>query len=431
MKKPEIITCNLKSEDIDILGRDEFINNCQLLIDTVSQTTKSAFIMIDGEWGVGKTFVMNKLKNSLKKGYAIIEYNCWENSYYNDPLEAILSTMLDVIDKDKIWNDKNKRKFKELGNIVLKLLTLGGIDILNTAIEQIPNTNSNDDKNNYNLLTNIKNVKEFLKCNDKKIVILIDELDRCLPEYMIKTLERLYLLFKDAPNFVLVIANDKSKIEKSILSIFNLSSIDNYLEKFIDYTLKLNRTKTFSNDIEQFKNKYSFYFENFELCNDFWECINCLFSKKDIRNIEKTIHKANKLHKLCFDNNKKYYDSLLMAELTILEYSNLEYYMPEYLSQEAKNDSFASYMEKLSSVVTYEIENYPISHSLITSHNFERILESKINKSTYEYICLLFLLNIINNEYDECYFGYEKVEKEYDVLIAQLKKFKELALIIL
>lgn len=35
---------------------------------------------------------------------------------------------------------------------------------------------------------------------DKCIVIVVDELDRCFPEYLIKVLERLYHLFSDIEN---------------------------------------------------------------------------------------------------------------------------------------------------------------------------------------------------------------------------------------
>src|SRR5699024_8540633 len=86
---------NADTNELDILGRDDFVCICSLLIDTIFETTKSSFIMIDGQWGVGKTFVMNMLDKKLRVDYNIIKYNCWENSYYNDPLEAILSVMLD------------------------------------------------------------------------------------------------------------------------------------------------------------------------------------------------------------------------------------------------------------------------------------------------------------------------------------------------
>ena len=221
--------------ELDILGRDEFVDNCSMLINTVFDTTESAFIMIDGQWGVGKTFVMNMLDKKIGDSYNIIKYNCWENSYYNDPLEAILSVMLDYIDKNSLWSNASKEKFRALGMIALNLLSLGSVGILNKVAEDAKEY-IGEDKNS--IYTVIQEVKEYINSNEEKIIILVDEIDRCLPEYGVKTLERLYLLFKDAPNFVIVIANDKSRMELSIEKAFGYKSIDNYLEKFIDYTLK-------------------------------------------------------------------------------------------------------------------------------------------------------------------------------------------------
>ena len=216
IKMCEETNTNIEKIDInelDILGRDEFVDNCSMLINTVFDTTESAFIMIDGQWGVGKTFVMNMLDKKIGDSYNIIKYNCWENSYYNDPLEAILSVMLDYIDKNSLWSNASKEKFRALGMIALNLLSLGSVGILNKVAEDAKEY-IGEDKNS--IYTVIQEVKEYINSNEEKIIILVDEIDRCLPEYGVKTLERLYLLFKDAPNFVIVIANDKSRMELSI-----------------------------------------------------------------------------------------------------------------------------------------------------------------------------------------------------------------------
>lgn len=308
---------NANVNEIDILGRDEFVDNCKILIDTIFSTTKSAFIMIDGEWGVGKTFVMNMLDKYLKNEYTVIKYNCWENSYYNDPLEAILSVMLDYIDDNSLWSNANKEKFRALGMVALNLLSLGSVEILNKAVD---NAKEYIGENKNSIYTIIQEVKNYINSNEEKIIILVDEIDRCLPEYGVKTLERLYLLFKDAPNFVIVIANDKSRMELSVKSAFGYKSIENYLEKFIDYTLKLDTCKQLKND-EAFTQKYSDYLNGFELYGNYWRLCNVLFSHKNIRHIDKVINKANKLHTIIFEEfeENEITDYILMAELIIIE----------------------------------------------------------------------------------------------------------------
>lgn len=399
---------NANVNEIDILGRDEFVNNCKILIDTIFSTTKSAFIMIDGEWGVGKTFVMKMLDKYLKNEYTVIKYNCWENSYYNDPLEAILSVMLDYINDNSLWSNANKEKFRALGMIALNLLSLGSVEILNKVAEGAKEYISEDKDSIY---TVIQEVKDYINSNKEKIIILVDEIDRCLPKYGVKTLERLYLLFKDAPNFVIVIANDKSKMEISIEKAFGYKSIDNYLEKFIDYTLKLDTCEQFKSK-ELFKQKYSYYLENFELYRSYWELCNALFSGKDARHIDKTISKANKIHMITFKDHKPE-DHILMAELLIVE------------------------LKELSLKVAIE-NNVDIEKNYIALYEYINRLQVKFQLTYerreyagHEYTCFWFLTHISKSKNKKLNTGYFNLELQHNEKnMERLKKFYELSLII-
>lgn len=399
---------NANVNEIDILGRDEFVDNCKILIDTIFSTTKSAFIMIDGEWGVGKTFVMKMLDKYLKNEYTVIKYNCWENSYYNDPLEAILSVMLDYINDNSLWSNANKEKFRALGMIALNLLSLGSVEILNKVAEGAKEYISEDKDSIY---TVIQEVKDYINSNKEKIIILVDEIDRCLPKYGVKTLERLYLLFKDAPNFVIVIANDKSKMEISIEKAFGYKSIDNYLEKFIDYTLKLDTCEQFKSK-ELFKQKYSYYLENFELYRSYWELCNALFSGKDARHIDKTISKANKIHMITFKDHKPE-DHILMAELLIVE------------------------LKELSLKVAIE-NNVDIEKNYIALYEYINRLQVKFQLTYerreyagHEYTCFWFLTHIGKSKNKKLNTGYFNLELQHNEKnMERLKKFYELSLII-
>lgn len=78
-------------------------------------------------------------------------------------------------------------------------------------------------------------------CEKNKIILLIDELDRCLPKYQIKTLEVLHHFF-DIPNLIVVIAMDKAQLEYSIKNIFGESlDIIGYLNKFINFEVQLSQ----------------------------------------------------------------------------------------------------------------------------------------------------------------------------------------------
>lgn len=377
---------SVKTNEIDILGRDKFVDNCRLLIDTVFNTTKSAFIMIDGKWGVGKTFVMNMLDKNLRNDYNVIKYNCWENSYYSDPLEAILSVMLDVIDGQNIWSNEDKKKFKALGMIALKLLSLGNVNILDKAIDEVKEYINIDKETVY---VAIQKVKEYIHSNEEKIIVLVDEIDRCLPEYAIKTLERLYLLFKDAPNFILVIANDKSKIKKSIENVFGLESEDNYLEKFIDYTLNLDTSKEFKNE-KAFMQKYSYYLDNFDLSGRYWELCNSLFSNKSVRHIDKIINKANKIHLITFNTNRTQ-DFILMAEVLIVEL--------EQSSLDLIKINYKHIRDKYPKLQEYKVKVLNAFNDDLIGYEQERLCFAYLNKVSSKLNNIIYFEDVFYEEY--------------------------------
>ena len=95
----------------DYLSRQPYIDLLKSIISNQSDNPSGYSLAIDGEWGCGKTWVLNKLENELldenKNKYLIFHYNAWENDFYDEPLVAILSVM---IEKLKSYKKKNKRK---------------------------------------------------------------------------------------------------------------------------------------------------------------------------------------------------------------------------------------------------------------------------------------------------------------------------------
>jgi hypothetical protein len=69
------------------------------------------------------------------------------------------------------------------------------------------------------------------------LVFIVDELDRCKPEFSIKMIERIKHFF-DIPNIVFVLATNKTQLEESINSFYGFKSENCYLEKFIDLNIK-------------------------------------------------------------------------------------------------------------------------------------------------------------------------------------------------
>lgn len=252
----------------DYLSRQPFIKLLKNIIENQSKNNNGYSIAIDGDWGSGKTWILDALESQLSSDeYLIFHYNAWENDFYEEPLVALLSVMLESL--------RQIKKVKEIGsraNVVsssiLALSKIVGVITekklgvnLSDTLDAIKNTNAawhdavltDDDFNTLLPLANaLKQVKKVLfeLNSDFKIILVVDELDRCLPEYAIKVLERLHHVCNKMPVFQ-IIAIDKSNLADSICKVFgkNFSNptlkdnimqfADSYLQKFIDISIPL------------------------------------------------------------------------------------------------------------------------------------------------------------------------------------------------
>lgn len=89
----------------DVLDRASFVKQIIDLTMIVSENRKNCCFAIEGEWGSGKSFVLEKIQECLDKEKAegrdrffTVRYDCWEYDYYEEPVVAIISVLKDVLD---------------------------------------------------------------------------------------------------------------------------------------------------------------------------------------------------------------------------------------------------------------------------------------------------------------------------------------------
>ena len=154
---------------------------------------------------------MQELEKQLleEKGnkYLSFHYNAWENDFYDEPLVAILSVIIETL---KLQNKSLKEK-GSLGKIFSSSITTL-TKIAGSIIEAKYNLNPNEiidsvkdsgknisdaklTKSDFNKMLSLENaLKQIQDVLNKlavkqQIIFIVDELDRCLPEYAIKVLE--------------------------------------------------------------------------------------------------------------------------------------------------------------------------------------------------------------------------------------------------
>lgn len=328
---------------IDVLDRQEIVGKILDLLITLSDAKSACTFALNGKWGSGKTFLLNMLEPKLHdyqagEKFMVFHYNCWQYDYYDEPLIAIVSSMLDNIDEYTRFisgevREKIQTYFLSTAKQVIKKVACSFIgnkiginaDDFSDLVEKIQDSASQDFEdthsfeNYYAFHKVVEKARENLSqlAEEQTLVIVVDELDRCLPDYAIKTLERLHHLFFGLKNTILIMALDKTQLEHTIRKTFgDETDCDGYLKKFIDFELEIGT----GNVNDGFLKKYSDYIDLFdesilEPWTEIHDYIAALFSGMEIRQQEHLVNKIHTIHRLLFNTDEKKDYSFLCFEL--------------------------------------------------------------------------------------------------------------------
>lgn len=353
-----------EKQKIDILNRQNYVNQIKNILSTLSQNKKNCSFALDGEWGSGKSFVLNMLEEQIKDDYLIIRYNAWENDFYEEPLIAILYTFAnklnDLQKTDNIVNGLKKELLSKIANGFLSIVgqiikTKIGVDVVELGrkglkkakefkkhIEEIEDKEKIDTSfdQNANLQVIIKQIISGLRelAENCPIVVLVDELDRCLPEYAIKVLERLHHVFNGVENLQVILSIDKEQLSNAVAKIYNLSNINksgntnkkyertysdyinSYYKKFFSFEIYLNEgnlnEEKFHDKIAEYENLFTSNTAIKE--NDVKDYLDMIFNAFTIREKINIIEKANLIHNLMVTDNVKLDISYMYMELLLV-----------------------------------------------------------------------------------------------------------------
>jgi hypothetical protein len=330
----------------DILDRQEFVDKIKIIVEMLSKERKNCTFAINGEWGCGKSFVLKRFieeiedvqsEDTASDRYLVFYYDCWKYDYYEEPLIAIIAVMLEMAEeKLKFISITSDKTMKATWTAVKKSLeTIAGeyckskvgIDlykfISDVRSEYKEETNSkNEFDNMFAFKSTLETIKKHLQklTSDHTIIIIVDEIDRCLPVYAIKILERLHHIFFDIDNVIVIIAVDGDQLDNTIKQIYgHKTDVDRYLKKFIDFKLNLDIGKTNLDYGEKYISYFSKFNGNSEL-NEVMEVLAGLLDDIDMRTQEKLFNKADTIHRIVC--SEKADISLLFFEMmwTIITY---------------------------------------------------------------------------------------------------------------
>lgn len=335
----------------DYLKREQTLNNLTMVVDKLSKIKRGATFALDGSWGSGKSFLLDMFEESVVKiqdenscdnRFFIVKYDCWKYNFYSEPVIAILSEVREQVEEElKMFPDL---KDNEVIAGALKLLKTylgeyGGkilenkwgfdpIKIYNSIKENGSEIklDSNKEDTFYSFKQLLGHIRIQLKkiAESKTIIFIVDDLDRCLPEYAISVLERLHHIFSDIPNFVTLIAMDRHQLKKVVEHAYGKNfNVDAYLRKIIDFYFVIDNgelTEHYLQKYEEYINKFS-YDED----EDFvWaeRIVTAAFSNTTVREQEKMFLRAELIHEMITDRNLDV--SSMVFEILSLRFDTLE-----------------------------------------------------------------------------------------------------------
>ncbi len=281
----------------DYLGFDVHANLIKGLIDEPGMLPIT--IGVFGDWGSGKSSIMESLKKAYDaendKSTVCLQFNGWVFEGYDDAKAALIEAILKSFESNKSLPRKAKNKIKKLAKSVNWMRAIG-FGVKNVAVplvaasltgglsfgpqifewikgltedpQQIADAVKDLDYDKFkkkylkedktpNLEEQYQVVRKFRddfkemlnEANVKKLIVLIDDLDRCLPDRIIDNLEAIKL-FLNVDNTAFIIGADQRIVRDAIRHRYkdlmtrddekeNKRVVVDYLEKLIQVPYNL------------------------------------------------------------------------------------------------------------------------------------------------------------------------------------------------
>lgn len=250
----------IKHYEIEIDEKNPFAN-CKLerekyskiLTNIVNSYPYGFVLALNNKWGTGKTTFVKMWEQDLKNNnYQTVYFNAWENDFENNPLTALMGELKTLTTKStepefKSILKKASTLSKHIGPIVAKAIADRYIntDGIKEAIigvteglsDMFENEVNEYQKKKKSISDFRKSLSEFVASTNKEkpLIFIVDELDRCRPNYAVSILEQIKHFFS-VSNIVFILSIDKIQLGNAIKGVYGSADLDadEYLRRFID-----------------------------------------------------------------------------------------------------------------------------------------------------------------------------------------------------
>lgn len=234
MFRPDLPIKTIEEEKKHGLGRYKFAQSLGESILSYKET-ESLVIGISGEWGSGKTSIVNMtldyiyLSERDDEKPLIMRFNPWNFSDHNQLIEKFFNELSILLSDESKITEKLKSYFNKLIPPVLLLSSLTSPGPTQALISSARWIEEHPAKSFESIKTELN---ELLIKNNRKIIIVIEDIDR-LNNYEIRQMFQLVKLLANFSNTVYIMEFDKNIVIKALEKDMPKIYSPQYLEKIV------------------------------------------------------------------------------------------------------------------------------------------------------------------------------------------------------
>lgn len=260
------------NQDFDYFNFRDLIERLTQMFSRINSGTVS---ILDGKWGSGKTTFCKAWMNHLnKEGYPALYFDVFSTDINASPYEALSGAIIRRAQELKADGTPGFRKFinaaakvgKKIAgpatNVALRAASMGVVDgdslkaageIGKSIVDQLADESEEAVKRLLDAQAkSMEDVIAFKSAlaslpkllmpknsdeSQKPLIFIVDELDRCRPDFALGLMEILKHLF-DVKNIHFVISTNVTQLERSVNHRYGIGDFSSqYLEKFYDFTI--------------------------------------------------------------------------------------------------------------------------------------------------------------------------------------------------
>lgn len=245
----------------DLLGLSAFANQIEAFIAVEREYVSGSLVVsLDGRFGYGKTTFLRMWKASIEarteEGQPkVVLLNAWDNDFLGDPLSAIVSSLEKSLGSDAPGVGGVVRAAKDMGRFALALggqyvAKVTGFDFeaageYARGLQDVGGASVSSDaysayKAREAAIEKLRDaIGRLANANTGGVIVFVDELDRCRPDYAISYLETIKHVF-DAAGLTFILAVDRSQLQSVAKAAFGDGlDFSEYYRKFVQREVSL------------------------------------------------------------------------------------------------------------------------------------------------------------------------------------------------